>query len=82
MEFGRPIITPESGFEYEFFQLPEVTAGMLTHSVEVQMAVSYSSTGYTEWAAARPELLLLKACPPPPPSACKVHGSSPNWCAS
>ena len=36
---------------------------MLTHSVEVRIRASYQSNGYGEWAAARPELLLLKVSP-------------------
>ncbi len=59
----------ESSFEYDFFQLPEISPAMLTHSVEVRIRASFSSSGYGEWAASRPELLLLKARPltPIPP---------------
>ena len=50
----------EANFEYDFFQLPDINPAMLTHSVEVRISASYWSSGYGEWAAARPELLLLK----------------------
>lgn len=59
---------PESNFEYEYFMLPDITTDMLAkHNMEVRLEVAYSSSAYTEWAAARPELLLLKASPPPAP---------------
>ena len=48
---------------YDFFQLPDINPDMLTHSVEVRIRASYQSNGYSEWAAARPELLLLKVSP-------------------
>ena len=48
---------------YDFFQLPDINPDMLTHSVEVRIRASYQSNGYGEWAAARPELLLLKVSP-------------------
>ena len=62
LQYGVPVTKPESNFEYDFFQLPEISPAMLTHSVEVRVRASFSSDGYGEWAAARPELLLLKAC--------------------
>ena len=48
---------------YDFFQLPDINPDMLTHSVEVRIRASYQSNGYGEWAAARPQLLLLKVSP-------------------
>ncbi len=59
-----PVTKAAASFEYDFFQLPEISPAMLTHSVEVRVRASFSSDGYGEWAAARPELLLLKARPP------------------
>ena len=57
-----PVSKAEANFEYDFFQLPEISPAMVTHSVEVRIQASYWSSGYGEWAAARPELLLLKVC--------------------
>ncbi len=50
---------------YDYFQLPDISPAMLTHSVEVRVRASFSSEGYGTWAAVRPELLLLKARPLP-----------------
>ena len=50
---------------YDYFQLPDISPAMLTHSVEVRVRASFSSEGYGAWAAVRPELLLLKARTPP-----------------
>ena len=58
--FGSVVAVPERAFEYDFFQLPELTPSILTHSVEVTITASFSSAGYGQWAASRPELLLLK----------------------
>ena len=63
LQYGVPVTKAAASFEYDFFQLPEISPAMLTHSVEVRVRASFSSEGYGEWAAARPELLLLKACP-------------------
>lgn len=60
LQYGMPVVKEASSFEYDFFQLPEISPAMLTHSVEVRVRASFSSDGYGEWAAARPELLLLK----------------------
>jgi hypothetical protein len=60
LEYGVQVYKEQSNFEYDFFQLPDISPAMLTHSVEVRIRASYWSTGYGEWAAARPELLLLK----------------------
>ena len=60
LEYGEPVSKGEANFEYDFFQLPDINPAMLTHSVEVRIRASYFSNGYGEWAAARPELLLLK----------------------
>lgn len=60
LQYGVPVVKEASSFEYDFFQLPEISPAMLTHSVEVRVRASFSSNGYGEWAAARPELLLLK----------------------
>lgn len=69
LEFGKSLQMPESNFEYEYFMLPDITPDMLAkHNTEVRLEVTYSSSAYTEWAAARPELLLLKASPPAGPS--------------
>ena len=57
-----PVSKGEANFEYDFFQLPDISPAMFTHSVEVRIQASYWSSGYGEWAAARPELLLLKVC--------------------
>ena len=51
---------------YDYFQLPDISPAMLTHSVEVRVRASFSSEGYGAWAAVRPELLLLKARAPLP----------------
>ena len=63
LEYAVPVSKAEANFEYDFFQLPDISPAMLTHSVEVRVQASYWSSGYGEWAAARPELLLLKVCP-------------------
>ena len=60
LQFGVSAIRGESAFEYDYFQLPNVTSGMLSHSVEVRFEASWSSSNYGAWAAAKPELLLLK----------------------
>ena len=60
LEYDVPVSKDEANFEYDFFQLPDINPAMLTHSVEVRISASYWSSGYGEWAAARPELLLLK----------------------
>lgn len=60
LQYGVPVSKPKAAFEYDFFQLPDFNPAMLTHSVEVRIRASYASDGYSEWAAARPELLLLK----------------------
>ena len=72
---------------YDFFQLPDTSPAMLTHSVELRVAASFSSDGYGQWAAARPELLLLKArrrrmLPLLRTSSCLLHASCRAWCAA
>ena len=62
LEYDVPVSKAEANFEYDFFQLPDISPAMFTHSVEVRIQASYWSSGYGEWAAARPELLLLKVC--------------------
>ena len=52
---------PGAARRYDYFQLPDISPAMLTHSVEVRIRASFSSEGYGTWAAVRPELLLLKA---------------------
>ena len=46
---------------YEYFHLPRITEAQIKNSVELVLAASFSSSeGYSEWVAARPELLLIK----------------------
>ncbi len=76
LAYGISVAKANASFKYDFFQLPDFNPAMLTHSVEVRIQASYSSDGYSEWAAARPELLLLKVgCHFWPPNAC----ISENW---
>ena len=63
LEYDVLVSKAEANFEYDFFQLPDISPAMFTHSVEVRIQASYWSSGYGEWAAARPELLLLKVWP-------------------
>lgn len=50
----------EASFEYQYYELPEVSPAMLTHPVEVRFSISFSSSNYGIWTTAKPELLLLK----------------------
>ena len=50
----------ETTFEYQYYELPGVTPTMLSHSVEVRFSISFFSSNYGAWSAAKPELLLLK----------------------
>ena len=46
---------------YEYFHLPRITEAQIKNSVELVLSASFSSSeGYSEWVAARPELLLIK----------------------
>lgn len=46
---------------YEYFHLPRITEAQIKNNVELVLAASFSSSeGYSEWVAARPELLLIK----------------------
>jgi hypothetical protein len=60
LEFDVKTVMPDSNFEYEYFMLPDIPTNMRTDSVEVRVVAVYSSSSYNDWAAARPELLLLK----------------------
>ena len=58
--YSQQVSKAQAAFEYQYYQLPEVTLAMLTHPVEVRFSVSFSSSNYGTWTAAKPELLLLK----------------------
>lgn len=60
LDYSQPLHVAESPFEYQYYELPSVTPAMLTHSVEIRFSISYHSSNYGPWAAAKPELLLLK----------------------
>ena len=56
--FGHTAMPP---CRYEYFHLPRITEAQIKNSVELVLAASFSSSeGYSEWVAARPELLLIK----------------------
>ena len=83
MQFGQPVSREPAGFEYDYFTLPPASPAMLSHSVEVHLAASFSSAGYPDWASSRPELLLLKVkskphlpWPPPPSGQFNLGNSS------
>jgi hypothetical protein len=60
LAYDKPLHVEESAFEYQYYELPEVSPAMLTHPVEVSFSVSYFSSNYGYWTTAKPELLLLK----------------------
>ncbi|EIE26855.1 hypothetical protein COCSUDRAFT_39831 [Coccomyxa subellipsoidea C-169] len=47
LQYGVPVIKPESNFEYDFFQLPEISPAMLTHSVEGDLHSEPHTANYT-----------------------------------
>ncbi len=58
IDFGHTAMLP---CRYEYFHLPRITEAQIKNSVELVLAASFSSSeGYSEWVAARPELLLIK----------------------
>ncbi|KAK9824143.1 hypothetical protein WJX72_008089 [[Myrmecia] bisecta] len=59
LTYDQQVSKEESSFEYDYYQLPEVSPTMLTHNVEVRIVASFSSSEFTEWSAAVPEMLLL-----------------------
>ena len=65
--YSQQVSKAEAAFEYQYYQLPEVTPAMLTHPVEVRFSASFSSSNYGTWTAAKPELLLLKVRRRPAP---------------
>ena len=61
LEYNRPIIKDEASFEYDYYALPKVADSELHNTVEVKVQASFTSTsGYSDWVSARPELLLIK----------------------
>ncbi|KAK9810844.1 hypothetical protein WJX73_001470 [Symbiochloris irregularis] len=60
LQYDLPVSKPETQFEYDYFELPPITQDMLSHNVEVSIKASYSSSAYSYYAAAHPELLLSK----------------------
>lgn len=61
LEYNRPVIKAESSIEYDYYALPAVADSELHNTVEVKVQASFSSSsGYSDWVSARPELLLIK----------------------
>ena len=63
MEYNKPLLKEEAGFEYDYYALPKLADSEVHNTVEVKVQASFSSSaGYSGWVSARPELLLLKVC--------------------
>lgn len=60
LEFNKELLSREKQFDYQYFQLPKMSALANGNNVEISIEAQYESNSFPEYLASAPSLLLLK----------------------